>query len=153
MNTRRSTSALAFGAAILVAITGCSGGNIDPAPAQKTEPDMSQAQRKATLPGLTSDAEAAANSMLESIAAGELDADSEDYLQANPLGEHHRLGTWEITKRSTSISGTVCVEYRPSTDADPVAMSTYNVTYIPAQGRIPASKNSSPVGTGLNTGC
>jgi hypothetical protein len=74
-------------------------------------------------------------------------------LQANPLGEHHRLGTWEITKRSTNISGTVCVEYRPSKDADPVAMSTYNVTCIPAQTRIPASKKSSPVGTGLNTGC
>ncbi|TCL86409.1 hypothetical protein EDF31_104306 [Curtobacterium sp. PhB142] len=66
MNTRRSTSALGFPfGAILVAITGCSGANIDSAPVQTAEPDMSQAQRKATKPGLTSNAEAAASSMLE----------------------------------------------------------------------------------------
>jgi hypothetical protein len=32
-------------------------------------------------------------------------------------------------------------------------MSIYNVTYKAAQLRLPESKRSSPVGTGLNTGC
>ncbi|ROP72227.1 hypothetical protein [Curtobacterium sp. PhB115] len=153
MSTIRSASAIAVGTAILMVLAGCSAGGDDAAPAKTTGPDMSEAQRKATLPGLTADAETAAGSMLESIAAGDLDADSNTYLEAHPLDEHHHLGKWEITKRPGYIAGTVCVEYRPTEDADPVAMSTYNVTYSAAEGSMPESKRSSPAGTGLNTGC
>jgi hypothetical protein len=110
MSTIRATSALASGAATLAMITGCSAGANHPAPAQTAEPNMSQAQRNATLPGLTSDAAAAAGSMLESIAADELDATGEAYLHAHPLGEHHHLRTWEIAARSTYVAGTVRVE-------------------------------------------
>ncbi|QWS33175.1 hypothetical protein [Curtobacterium aetherium] len=152
---RAAALALALGIVLLAGLTGCSGGGDPGAAATEAPPEMSQAERKATLPDLEQEANSVAEGMVEVMAKGDLSTTGAEYVAAHPLGEHHHLGKWEIRERDVTglVSGTVCIEYRQSDDADPVAMATTLAQYSPADGSVREHRETTPVGTGLNVGC
>lgn len=154
MSTAQRAAVLALGIVVLTGLTGCSGGGSGDTATTAAQPEMSQSERKATIPDLEKEATTVAEGMVDAMADGGTETGSE-YVAAHPLADHHHLGKWEIGKPdATGASiGTVCIEYRPTKDADPVAMATANAQYAPASGSVRELRRASPVGNGLNVGC
>ena len=151
-NTKRLGLLVLVGC-LTISLVGCTSTRSAPASDEPTQSDMSAAQRKATVPDLRRDAEAAANGMLDLIGSGDTEADPDDYLKTHPLAAHHHLGTWKIKDTSDgtgTVTGSVCVEYRPTVTTEPVAMATVNVQYRPASGSLPADGHIGFAGRGLN---
>jgi hypothetical protein len=155
MSTTQRTAAIALGIVLLTGLTGCRTNDDAGAAKADTPPEMSQAERKATLPGLEREANSVAEGMADAMAKGDVPKDGADYVKAHPLGFHHYLGKWEVRDPDVTglVSGTVCVEYRQTEDSDPIASATTLAQYSPADGTVREHLDTSPVGTGLNVGC